>query len=108
MKKLNNNQNNQEIQESEEKREFERKMKIIAQANECNVLMSLLCKQLGLTPYKTTHQEFVNKFSEVMKLSLEYQKELQEQYIATTEVKTRKKRENKADVDQLELIVESS
>jgi len=55
----------------------------VNRANECSVLMSVLCEKLGLKPSETTHQSFVESFSQLQNASLEAQKELQQKFIAT-------------------------
>lgn len=55
----------------------------VNRANEVSVLMSVLCEKMGLKPETTTHQNFVQSFSDLQKASLEAQKELQEKFIST-------------------------
>lgn len=58
-------------------------IRTVNRANEASVLMSVLCEKLGLEPSTTTHQTFVQSFSDLQKASLEAQKELQEKFIST-------------------------
>jgi len=55
----------------------------VNRANEASVLMTLICEKMGLNPSETTHQSFVQTFSDLQKNSLEAQKELQEKFIST-------------------------
>lgn len=97
---------NQESQNHKTEKEImDYKLSIISQFNECDVLMKLLCEKMGLVPYKTTHQEFVNKFTGLVKEAMDYRKELAEHFISAnpgTE-KERKKAKRKNDA-QLELV----
>lgn len=69
--------------EQSEKDLVTKMIETVNRANECSVLMSLLCEKLGLTPSTTTHQAFVEEFSKLQNASLEAQKELQQKFIAT-------------------------
>lgn len=89
MKNLNQNLNPSQSEE------MKTKLAVINKANECSVLMTLLCEKMGLVPTNTTHVVFVERFAELQTKSLEYQKELQEIYISTTQTKQRKKRVSK-------------
>lgn len=62
-------------------------------ANECSVLMTVLCEKLKLDPRQTTHTNFVKEFTDLQSRSLEAQKYLQEKFIvAPVPEKMRKKR----------------
>lgn len=87
--------NSRKDQPETEKQKMDNKLAVINKANECSVLMTLLCEKMGLVPTNTTHQVFVETFAELQRKSLEYQKELQEIYISSSQVKTRKKRVSK-------------
>lgn len=54
-------------------------MEIIERANDCHVLMKMLCKQMQI-PTKVTHIQFVETFSKLMQDSYKYQKELEERF----------------------------
>lgn len=85
--------NSSQKQRSPEAKEMDEKLAVINKANEASVLMTVLCEKLDLVPNTTTHQQFIERFGEIQRKSLDYQKELQEMYISTGQVKTRKKRE---------------
>lgn len=88
--------------------QMKEKLATINKANECSVLMKVLCEKLELIPNETTHQMFVEKFAELQKNSLEYQKELQEMYISTAPQKTKKKRIKKSPQDYTQEVPEYS
>lgn len=71
------------IVEQSEKDLVAKMIETVNRANECSVLMSVLCEKMGLTPSTTTHQTFIQSFSDLQKASLEAQKELQEKFIST-------------------------
>lgn len=98
-----NKQNNNSPLNSENLGE---KLALINKANEASVLMTLLCEKLGLNPQSTTHMEFVNAFSALQKQSLEYQKEIQEMYIAANPlgIKARKPRISKEQKERNEVL----
>lgn len=87
--------NSNQKQRSPEAREMDEKLAVINKANEASVLMTVLCEKLDLVPNTTTHQQFIERFGEIQRKSLDYQKELQEMYISTGQVKARKKRVTK-------------
>lgn len=72
--------------------EIQAKLDIISKANETSVLMALLCEKLGLNPRTTTHADFVNAFTEVQKQRLDAEKYMQDQFVLSQDVKTRKSR----------------
>lgn len=104
--------NQRELQEMEETRKrleatavteediTEKMLLIIQKAYDCGTLMSLLCEKLGLQQHKTTHQQFVEAFTNLQKQRLEYEKDLQEMYISTTEAKKVIKRPRKTAVEK--------
>lgn len=77
--------------DQQEKDIINKQISIVNRANETSVLMSVLCEKLGLEPSTTTHQKFVQAFSDLQKASLEAQKELQEKFIATPIPEKRRK-----------------
>lgn len=81
-----------ELKAPEPKTEMDLKLEVINRANECGVLMALLCEKMGLVPSKTTHNEFVMTFSDIQKRSLEYQKEMQEMYVSTQQANAKVKK----------------
>lgn len=85
---MSSNNNGQREMTQEEKD----KLKLIANANEVDVLMRLMCEKMGLKPFQTTQQEFTNRFTELQVKSLEYQRELREQYISAVQEKPKQKR----------------
>lgn len=101
MKNSNNNSSQNQISESgtTEKELMEKKLATINKANECSVLMTLLCEKMGLIPTKTTHNIFVETFANLQKESLEYQEELQEIYMSTTTTKQKKPRKTAVEVE---------
>lgn len=87
---MNSKNGNPQLQE-----DMKEKISKVDRANTTSVLMAQLCKELGLEPMNTTHQQFVDAFTALQKESLEVQKELQEMYISSSNVKTKKKRTRK-------------
>lgn len=90
-----NNSKQQQEQVPPSKEEIQEKLDIISLANETSVLMALLCEKLKLTPQTTTHQQFVEAFTDVQKKRLDAEKYMQEQFMLSNNPKTRKKREKK-------------
>lgn len=70
-------------------------LKKVSLANECSVLMTLLCEKMGLNPQETTHQEFIQKFAGIQTDSLEAEKQLNELYLLGREVMKPKKKRTK-------------
>lgn len=72
---------------------FQQNLEIINKANQTDVLMKLLCKELGLIPHQTTHDQFVKVFTDLQKAALEAKKEVQQFYMSSAPAqKERKKR----------------
>lgn len=74
---------NEQKQVSQMDEKTAEQIQIVNRANETSVLMAVLCEKLQLVPQETTHQKFVQAFSDLQKASLEAQKELQEKFITT-------------------------
>lgn len=64
-------------------------------ANECSVLMAVLCDKMGLKKRGVTQVEFCERFTEIQTKSLDAMKFLSENFILPKEIKQRKKRESK-------------
>lgn len=81
-------------QNTPEAQEMQDKLDLIKKANECSVLMTLLCQSMGLNPTSTTHNQFIERFAELQNKSLDYQKDLQSKFISgiTEQPKTRRKK----------------
>jgi len=67
----------------DEKDQVSKDIETVNKANESTVLMSILCEKMGLRPQETTHQAFIQTFSDLQKESLEAQKRLQAKFIST-------------------------
>lgn len=72
----------------------------IDKANTASVLMAQLCKAMDLEPSKTTHQQFVDTFSNLQKTRLAYEQDLQEMFVSTQTVKEKIKRPRKTAVEK--------
>lgn len=68
-------------QPTAEQLEITQAIEIVNRANEASVLMQVLCNTLGLESQKTTHVEFVTKFTELQQRSIEAQKTLTEKFV---------------------------
>lgn len=90
-----NNNNSKDLPKIN-KEELDKKLALVDRANTASVLMAQLCKEMGLDPKATTHQNFVMTFSNLQKDALEAQKDVQDIYISAKTVKLPTKRARKA------------
>lgn len=65
-----------------EKEIMDIKISVINKFNDCDLLMKLCCEKMGLIPHKTTHSEFIQKFTELVVEASKYRKEFQEMYMS--------------------------
>lgn len=75
--------------------EIKQAIDVIAKANECGVLMTLLCEKMGLVAHETTQGQFTQAFTELQKARLKAEELMQSQFVMARPEKTRKTRESK-------------
>lgn len=80
--------------------EVQEKLDLINKAQEASLLMSILCDKLGLQASKTTPENFIRVFSDLMKQKRDAQNFMEQFFITSEEVKLPKKRKRKEDQEQ--------
>lgn len=89
--KMSENQQETIIPETPEQTAAKELLQKIDLANECSVIMTLLCEKMGLSPKATTQAVFVSRFTEIQQESLDAQKQLSKQYMNVAAVGKQKK-----------------
>ena len=79
------------LRPTDEQIEITQAIEKVNKANEASVLMSLMCNTLGLNAQSTTHVEFVTKFTELQKESIDAQKMLAEKFVTVPVPEKRRK-----------------
>lgn len=70
-------------------------MEKINKADEVSLLMAIICEKLGLEPRKTTHQELIKRFTNLMDEKLQCQQFMNQYFVVNQPTKIPKKRSRK-------------